>query len=176
MTNGEVILICYVAVVTLGVLRMRKGMSVFDLLVFAVNTGVIFWLLFLYGFLSSGENGAWVLSEPSDSWILWCCGLLSVLLIPATIRGIALGATLQQKEVTPDERMAALQSLRSRYPRAVVTLILGAFWMIFIGRHTFGYLRSHSWLITLGIAASVGFGWIILALVKRWPRHKGTMP
>lgn len=178
MTFGEISLVFYFVFVVLVVLRLRQiGVKLFDLSVFAVNTGVICWLLFLFRFLSPDEYAAHGLRVSNDSWIPWCCLLLSVLLIPVTVLGVVRGArSRHNNDVTPDERMAALQSARRRYPRAIVTLIIGAPWLIFIGGKTFGYLHSHFLLIALGIGTSAVLGWIVLVLIKQWHRQNGAAP
>jgi peptidoglycan/LPS O-acetylase OafA/YrhL len=74
---------------------------------------------------------------------------------------------------TPDERIAALSEVRRRYPAAVVTLIILMVWMIVIRSETFGDLRSHFWLVVLGLGASVGLLWAVPALIRRrW--HKSA--
>ncbi len=172
----SMILVVYVALVALATLRARQdGTKVFYLVAFAVNTAAICWLLFLFGFLSSGEYVAQGLRAPGHSWLPWGCLFLAVLLMPITIIGLARGERSQHHEMTPDEQKAALEEVRRRYPGATATLIIGVFWMVFIGEGTFGYFRSHVWLIVLGIVASAALGWIIVTLInhRRLP-HKGT--
>jgi hypothetical protein len=69
---------------------------------------------------------------------------------------------------TPDERIVALREVKGRYPVAVVTLIILMVWMIVIRGETFGDLRSHFWLVVLGLGASVAFLWAVPALILRW--------
>jgi hypothetical protein len=68
-----------------------------------------------------------------------------------------------------------LQEAKRRYPAATATLIIGVFWMVFIGEGTFGYLRSHFWPIMLGMGASAALGWIIVTLINRRLPHKGAV-
>jgi len=179
MTIWE-IFICafYLVTVLLGTVRMRRlGVALFDLLVFAVNAGAIAWLLFLYISFPSEEHAPRLLA-PHDSWIPWCCLLLAVLLIPTTIRSMVRAVRVTQREwpaITPKEQAAAIQALTRQNARTAVTLVIGTFWLVFLGGKTFGYFLSHSWLILLGIGASAAVGWIIVTLMNhRNPPPKGA--
>jgi hypothetical protein len=167
----------YLVTVLLGAVRMRRlGVRFFDLLAFAVNTGAIAWLLFLYISFRSDEHAARLLA-PHDSWIPWCCLLLAVLLIPTTIRGMVRAVLATQQEgpaISPKEQAAAIQALTTQNARTTVTLVIGTFWLVFLSVRTFGYFLSHFWQIFFGVGASAGFGWIVVLLIKRWQQHGAT--
>jgi heme A synthase len=77
--------------------------------------------------------------------------------------------------MTPEEREEALEQVRRRAPANTAILIIAVFWMVFIGEGTFGYLRSHFWMIVLGIGASAVVGWIAVTLINhRRLSHKGA--
>jgi len=162
----------YVTLVILMARRMRRmGAELFDLFAFAVNTGTIAWLVFLYMSFLSDELPVERLRLLHDSWIPWGCLTIAVLLIPGTIRSALLGVRRQQDNLTSEERLAARRTIRRQLPRTAVTLIIGASWLIFLGGRTFGYDRSHLWLILLGIGASAGLAWIVVALIERGQRQ-----
>jgi hypothetical protein len=157
------ILACYLTLVILVAFRMRRvGVNLFDFFVFAVNAGAIAWLIFLYMWLDEHSE----LDTLPHSWIFGGCLLIAGLLVPAMIRGIVLAALPKQDNLTAEERAEALQIVRRRYPRALVTFTIGLAWMVFLGGKRFGYFLSHSWVILLGIAASAVVGWIIVALIN----------
>jgi hypothetical protein len=92
------------------------------------------------------------------------------------IRDMVRGGPSERIRITPEERETAIQAVRGQYPRAVVELIIGASWLIFLGGRNFGYLQSHLGLIIAGIGASTGFGWIVTLLIKKWLSHNSTTP
>jgi hypothetical protein len=161
------LLVVYVALVGLATVRARQsGTKVFYLLAFAVNAAAICWLLFLFRFLTSDEHVAREIAGSGNSWLPWGCLALAVLLMPVSIVSLVRGERSGQHEMTPAEREQALEEVRRRAPANTAVLIIAVFWMVFIGKGTFGYLRSHFWLIMLGIAASVALGWIVVTLVN----------
>jgi hypothetical protein len=153
---SEIILIIYLVVVVLAALRMRQiGVKLFDLLAFVVNVSAIAWLLFLYIVLSS-EQGA------QGWWVPWGCMLLSVLLIPITIRGIALGIKLRN-DVKPMSHVQGFARLdKNRYLNTELPLLV--IWFVLYQRAPF---RSHIWLTLLCGVVSAALVAAILALVSR---------
>jgi hypothetical protein len=177
MTLSGITLLCYLAFLLVGLLRMRRfGAKPADLLTFVCHLSVFFWLIFLFVFLSSEEYLSRGLRAPNDSWMPWSCLLLGVLLLPVMVRDMARGMRARGHDPTTEERDAAFQALRRQYPGAGVTLIVGAAWLIFLSGRTFGFFLSHIWLIVLSIGASVAVGWIIVRLInhRRLP-HKGSV-
>lgn len=170
------LLVVYVALVGLAALRARQsGTKVFYLLAFAVNAAAICWLLFLFRFLTSDEHVARGIAESGNSWLPWGCLALVVLLIPVSIVSLVRGERSGQREMTPEERKKALEEVRRRAPANTAFLIVAVFWLVFIGEGTFGYFRSHFWMIMLGIAASAALGWIVVTLINhRRLSHKGA--
>jgi hypothetical protein len=124
-------------------------------------------------------SATWVIfshSEPfrSHFWLMILCAVASTGLLGGVLGLIARrrnGATPS----TPDERIAALREVRGRYPAAIVTLIILMVWMIVVRGETFGALRSHFWLVVLGLGASVAFLWAIPALIRRLWRNGATL-
>jgi hypothetical protein len=170
----SMIVILYVALVGLGIFRARqRGTKIFYLVAFAVNAAATCWLLFLFKFFSSTQYLIRGLQGPSALWISWVCLLLSVLLIPVTIIGLVRGEGSQHHDVISDERMSLLRAAKRQDPAATVTLTIVVFWMVFIGDGTFGYFRSHFWLLILSVGVSAGLGWIVVILVHRWQRRDG---
>ena len=175
MTFGSFVLISYVVFVLLMARRMRQlGIQVFDFVVFAVNFGAIVWLLFLFWLMSSDDIAGQGLRASNNSWIPWICLLLAVMLIPSTIFCAVRGARSRRNDSMPEDLRAGIEAARKGYPQAILTLIIGASWLIFIGSKTFLYLHSHLLPIILGIGASIGFGWVVVALVGRSRRHGGV--
>ncbi len=170
------LLVVYVALVGLAAVRARQsGTKVFYLLAFAVNAAAICWLLFLFKFLTFDEQVARGIAGSGNSWLPWGCLSLAVLLIPVSIVSLVRGERSGQHEMTPEERKEALEEVRRRAPANTAILIIIVFWMVFIGEGTFGYFRSHFWLIVLGIAASAVVGWIVVTLINhRRLSHKGA--
>jgi|SRR5580704_9062805 hypothetical protein len=168
----SMVAIFYIVILTFGILgAWQRGTRPFYLLAYAANLAATCWLLFLFGALSSEYRG---LTQP-DPWMRWVCFLIGVLLIPVTVVGLVRGERARHREMADDERKAALEEMRRRYPAATAILVIAVFWMVFIGEGTFGYFRSHFWLIVLGIAASVVVGWIVVTLINhRRLSHKGA--
>jgi len=130
-----------------------------------LNVGAVFWLLFLFLYMSRGEVKE-ARSVPPQV-VAWACYAIALLLIVPTILGMARAVQEQAKLPSVEERASALRQARRRYPRAALTFIIGLAWMLFIGNSTFGFLRSHAWFILGGIAASVLFGWAVLEVIRR---------
>jgi hypothetical protein len=115
---------------------------------------------------------SWVIlshSEPfrSHFWLMILCAVASTGFLGGVL-GLIARRRNDGTPSTPDERIAALSEVKRRYPEAVVTLIILMVWMIVIRGETFGDLRSHFWLVVLGLGVSVGFLWAVPALVRRW--------
>jgi heme A synthase len=170
------LLVVYIAVVGLATVRARQSSTkVFYLLAFAVNAAAICWLFFLFRFLTSDEDIVRGIAGSGNSWLPWGCLALALLLIPVSIVSLARGERAGQHEMTPEERKEALEQVRRRAPANTAILIISVFWMVFIGEGTFGYLRSHLWMIVLGIGASAVVGWIAVTLINhRRLSHKGA--
>ena len=170
------ILILYVVLVGLAILRARRsGTKLFYLLAFSVNAAAVCWLLFLFRFLTSNEHVARGIAGSGNSWLPWGCLALAVMLIPVLIVSLVRAERSGQHEMTAGKRKEALEGIRRRAPANTAILIIAIFWIVFIGEGTFGYFRSHFWLIILGIAASAALGWIVVTLINhRRLSHKGA--
>jgi hypothetical protein len=120
----------------------------------------------------------WVLLSHSEQFRshFWLMILLAV--VSTGLLGGVLGLLARRRSdarpSTPDERIVALREVKKRYPAAIVTLIILMVWMIVIRGETFGELRSHFWLVVIGLGASVGFLWAIPALIRRWWQNSVT--
>jgi len=120
---------------------------------------------------------SWVIlshSEPfrSHFWVMILCAVVSTGFL-----GGVIGLIVRRDDAapsTPDERIAAINKAKRRYPAAVVTLIILMVWMIVIRGETFRDLRSHLWLVVLGLGASAGLLWAVPALIRRWWQNSAT--
>ncbi len=149
---AKIILVVYVVLVVLGVVRMRQiGVRLLGSLAFVVNVSVVFWLLFLYVDLSSEQ---W--------WVPLCCLFLSVLLVPITIHGIALGIRSRNDAKLDVTRPVFVSSDTTRYLNAEIPLLV--VWAILYQTAPF---RSHLGLTLLCGLASAGVVAGILAVVNR---------
>lgn len=107
-------------------------------------------------------------SEPfrSHFWLMILCAGVSTGFLAGVIGLI--GRRNAAEPSAPDERIADLGKVKSRYPATIVTLVILMIWMIVIRGETFGVLRAHFWLVVLALGASVGLLWAVPALIRRW--------
>ena len=116
--------------------------------------------------LSHGE------SFRSHFWLMVLCAVVSTGFLGGVLGLIA----RRHNGTTPSthEQIVALKEVKRRHPTAVVTLIILMFWAIVIRGETFGSIRSHVWLVVLGLVASVGFWWAVPVLIGRWWHNGAT--
>jgi hypothetical protein len=115
---------------------------------------------------------SWVILSRSELfrshfWLMILCAVVSTGFFGGVL-GLISRRRNDATQTAPDERVAALREVKRRYPGAVATLIILMVWMIVIRGAKFGALRSHFWLVMLGLGASVGFLLAFPALIRRW--------
>jgi hypothetical protein len=147
---------------TVVVVRMRRlGISKFGILAFGLNTVTVLWLAFLFRWAPGSLL-------PMNSVVRWGCLILALLFIPSTIIGLTRDRT---RSATDARRKGTEHSSRTAILQALLTLLLGGFWLVFIGTSTFGFLRMHRWSVLLGITGSFLLGF---ALVVAFREHRGV--
>jgi hypothetical protein len=137
MTLGMIVIL-YVVVLVLGIVPARqRGTRLFSLLAYATNLAATCWLLFLFGVLSTEQHAAQELPQ-GDSWMRWLCLVFGVLLTPVTIVSLVRGDRSRQPELTTEERNAAVEEMRRRYPASIAILVKSFFGWFSSGRGRLG--------------------------------------